>query len=322
MKKAKRLKERQKVINLYKKGMTKKEIPYHTNYSYVSVCRILKEEGFGRKDLTDKKYSVASKAYEYYSREGVTLDDVGEKFGFSWVEVRTMFIRNGFEIKPQGISAKIENEDYFETIDTPEKAYLLGFINCDGSILKFTEKSKRVSVSVQSDDVSVLHFLVDELGMPRDYVKNYNINTRSFSKVEINSPKVFDDLLDKGVEERKMGRKRLPLNVPFEFYPDLIRGIFDADGSLKGVDVFSVSAGGTLCYELSDFLNETLDLKTKPPVYLESPREDKPHWSSIPRLRAGINESKVIFEYIHQQNGFCLKRKLPTYMRINSPTRE
>ena len=49
------------------------------------------------------------------------------------------------------------NHNYFETIDTPEKAYFLGFLYADGSISN-TVKNKRVKINLAKKDIELLYF--------------------------------------------------------------------------------------------------------------------------------------------------------------------
>lgn len=309
--------EREQIVKLFKEGVSKKKIASSLSHGYVNTCRILKEEGFGQEALMRQKHSILSEAYEYYQNHGITLENVGEKHGLSYQEVRSMFLKNSMKLKKTGTSALILNENYFEVIDNPNKAYLLGFLNCDGSIFKRGINSKGVSLEVKEEDRYLVEFLLTQLGISHEYIRRHKRENSTTVIVQINSRKIFDDLTDKGIEPSKMGNKQIPNKVPLEYYPSLILGMFDADGSLKGEDLFSVSGGGTMCYDISDFLYKNLTLSKKPRVSLEKPRKDKPHWNSIPRLVAGKKDSKLIFSYLHKEDYFCLSRKLPTYMRNN-----
>lgn len=320
-KNSKKEKETMKILTLHEKGYSNKEISEKSVYSYTTVCRILKKNGYGKEVSKEKKKqrlkTLSKKAYLYYQQEDITLEDVQNKYNMSYHNVRNMFLNEGLLLKDTGYKPVILNEDYFEEINTRDKAYLLGFLNCDGSLLERKGNSKALVLEVQNKDKEILEFLLNELGTSHDYIKTYKRNGSITSKIYISSPKIFKYLYNKGLRPSKMGNKKMPKNVPKDFYNALILGIFDADGSLKGQDYFSVSGGGSICYEISEFLFNTLNLKKKPSVREEKPIEDKPHWNTIPRLTARKKESKIIFGYLHKDKGFSLKRKLPTYIRNN-----
>ena len=65
------------------------------------------------------------------------------------------------------------NEDYFENINSNNKAYILGFIYADGSIY-----GNYLSIRVSAKDVEILNYIKFELGYGgniRDYIiKNNN----------------------------------------------------------------------------------------------------------------------------------------------------
>lgn len=68
------------------------------------------------------------------------------------------------------------NEHYFDEIDTPNKAYILGFLYADGT----NNGSDTVSLSLQERDVGILQKIQREIG------SNAPLNYREFNKININ----------------------------------------------------------------------------------------------------------------------------------------
>lgn len=58
-------------------------------------------------------------------------------------------------------------EDYFDIIDTDEKAYILGFFIADGTIDSFTN---RMGISIQSSDKEVLDLIKFELNISNNII--------------------------------------------------------------------------------------------------------------------------------------------------------
>lgn len=51
------------------------------------------------------------------------------------------------------------NENFFQEINTEEKAYWLGFLMADGCILDQPQRSKRLTVALKEKDINILHKL-------------------------------------------------------------------------------------------------------------------------------------------------------------------
>ena len=115
------------------------------------------------------------------------------------------------------------NEDYFEKINTPEKAYFLGLLYADGAI----NKDKSISLGLQTKDIELLDKFAQELSYDKPYKIHENITS-----ININSHKLYNDLINKGCFERKSFILKFPTNeqVPDIYKYHFIRGYFDGDG--------------------------------------------------------------------------------------------
>ncbi|TDY04440.1 UNVERIFIED_CONTAM: helix-turn-helix resolvase-like protein [Lysinibacillus xylanilyticus] len=131
-----------------------------------------------------------------------------------------------FKARKPGQAGKLKNkkyhydENYFKNIDTPNKAYLVGYITGDGT-LHDRGKSKRLILS-----------LAKELTMQEaiKFRKRYAPNEQNKYSLIINSTEMCNDLMRLGIKPRKTG---------FESWIDFknedlqwtyLRGFFDADG--------------------------------------------------------------------------------------------
>jgi len=117
------------------------------------------------------------------------------------------------------------NENYFETIDTQDKAYWLGFLMGDGSVsnnylqlhLKNTRENKR----------HIEKFLWYLSANYRLYYRdNYGY---SLVGVGITSNKLTRDLINHGIVPRKTYKAIFPI-IDEHLNRHFIRGLFDADG--------------------------------------------------------------------------------------------
>ncbi|MGZ9868126.1 LAGLIDADG family homing endonuclease [Priestia endophytica] len=136
-----------------------------------------------------------------------------------------------------GVSFLSYNENYFEEIDTPEKAYWLGFMYTDG----YVTTNNRWGVTLGIKDIDHLKKFTDAFNC------NINLKTRKrLSKFEetlgkeyeecsfvINNSKMHSDLISKGVISNKTKTMTFPSSdiIPNKFTNHFIRGLFDGDGS-------------------------------------------------------------------------------------------
>lgn len=145
------------------------------------------------------------------------------------------------------------NRRYFQDINTPEKAYWLGFIFADGWIYKGHGRngstSYEVSIELGVTDREHLVKFANAIGMDsnkikervrkgnwiepsqdEDLVGNFSGSHES-SVLRVHSKDMYYDLIDSNVIENKSNSDAIP-NVEDRFYRDFLRGYFDGDGSI------------------------------------------------------------------------------------------
>lgn len=118
------------------------------------------------------------------------------------------------------------NRDFFAEIDTPAKAYILGFVIADGHV----QDGLKVSISVKESDAGLLRQIADELGCeaPLRPTTNSYDGSRSM-RVYLCGKKLVTDLAVLGVHHDKSATATWPL-IPPELEGHLVRGLWDGDG--------------------------------------------------------------------------------------------
>lgn len=138
----------------------------------------------------------------------------------------------------QGVRRHFFNEDYFENINTEEKAYWLGFIAADGSIVKSSEyNSYRLYINLSHVDEGHLEKFRDAIGANDTKFQKYtstkgfsNPNGSTTSRIVLNSFKMCKDLAKYNVHQRKSYDIEMP-NIDNDLISHYLRGLFDGDGS-------------------------------------------------------------------------------------------
>ncbi|MEG1494711.1 MAG: hypothetical protein RR406_00205 [Bacilli bacterium] len=125
------------------------------------------------------------------------------------------------------------NEDYFNKINTSDKAYFLGFIMADGNMYQRSNGKYQFSIKIKSSDKDILlkfaqaiDFNIEKI-TERNETRNETI-TRC-AEIKIYNQTFCENLIKQGVIPRKTGKEYIP-NISSKYLKDFIRGYIDGDG--------------------------------------------------------------------------------------------
>lgn len=197
--------------------------------------------------------------------------------------------------------------DYFETIDTEDKAYWLGFIYADGNISK---AERTLTINLQGRDhghLSKFNKCIQGNFPVKLFDVEKNGKTYSMSQILVYSTKMAHDLIDKGVVPNKTNIIEFP-NIPDNLVNHFIRGYFDGDGSVcerkhkKGPSDLACSF---TCGSVK-FLEELRSILFQNGIksYLVPSGENKCYLSL-----AGLQNPDVFLKYIYNNATIYLDRK-------------
>ena len=118
------------------------------------------------------------------------------------------------------------NDDYFETIDTEDKAYFLGLLFADGNV--YTARH-RVQITLANEDAYILKAFANCI----QYTGKMYIDREKYSKLILPSKKMCTDLTRLGCTPNKSLTLQFPTEVPNDLMHHFIRGYFDGDGHIS-----------------------------------------------------------------------------------------
>lgn len=200
------------------------------------------------------------------------------------------------------------NENIFETIDTPDKAYWLGVMYSDGyiSLKKYTNS---FGISVAEKDINWLEKFKNFLGYNGE-IKKYTTGIGSYVedieyvRLIIGNNKIVEDLKKLGVVEHKTKIISKIPEIPYK--DDFIRGYIDGDGSLaKRLPHLTISGNKEFLIDIANYFNL--------PYYLY---KDK----SIYSLQYNKNCSEYLEKRLYKNASYYLDRKYEIAQRsFNSP---
>lgn len=206
------------------------------------------------------------------------------------------------------------NEDYFKTIDTSAKAYLLGFIMADGNMYLKANGSYQFSLKVKDTDVDILEKLAKATSFNADKIKDVkgirkNTITKSKSMKTYNNQFCLN-LVDKGIIPNKSGKESMP-SMNKDIKKDFIRGFLDGDGWI-GKDrnrVGIASMSKDIMHDIINYIQEELDISV-------SLHQDKNLW------RFDIYKKETVYKilkHLYYKDCISLNRKYD--LAINTMSR-
>lgn len=165
---------------------------------------------------------------------GISLRKLEEETGFNR-KILSREIKKYLNKETNFSNRKYElNENYFENIDSSEKAYWLGFIAADGCVYQTGSGSNVLSFNLNIKDKNHLEKFLQAIESTAiiKIIKGTGFGTGTdIASLQINSNKMVKDLNSLGIVQKKSLILDKP-NIDKKFYNDWIRGYFDGDGSI------------------------------------------------------------------------------------------
>jgi len=227
------------IIAAYKTGRTGPDISKEFNVSTSKIYRILKKNGIipRKKSKLELFKGELINKYKY----GKSIVSLANEFVVSQECVRNLLIANSVRLrgpkeygKEYGKKYNI-NENYFNDIDSEVKAYALGFILADGSLISGSGKSRShmVTIEIQERDRYILDFINKNMCHNRPlYVRRARQDTwQNTVTLKIISDNIYNQLLKLQLGPNKSFNCKFPL-INNKLIKHLIRGIFDGDGGV------------------------------------------------------------------------------------------
>src|SRR5574344_1615310 len=149
------------------------------------------------------------------------------------------FHKQGIQIRGNEFTAKkyFCNDDYFNVIDTEEKAYWLGFIAADGYISKKDNGCDVVGIALVSTDKNHLEKFSKAVEFTGD-IKTYSAGVSDYSsndycRIIITSKNMSADLRKHGIKYNKSLIMNFDdLDFSKEWTSCFVRGYFDGNGCI------------------------------------------------------------------------------------------
>lgn len=298
-----------KIIDLYLNHpeLSNKEIADKFNISTSTISRIARINNLPRRTgnsgvkLTSKQIEEIKQKYE----NSIPLSQLQKEYKISYDRVKNIVKDCKIISSAKRINPNLK-ENYFEEIDSHEKAYWLGWIISDGSISNQKDKNKfQLELTLKAEDEEILHLLEKDLGVKN---KIYTSN-KKYKRFSLGCKKIILDLEKIGISQNKTFTVKVP-KFNKEFNSSFIRGLFDGDGGFTHY----IRTSGQVCNELSFCGNEFIIKWVTKTLFEEIPeltRNSITKEGAIKRIRWSSNKDIVLLKnYLYKNhNKHFLSRK-------------
>lgn len=250
---------------------------------------------------------------------GLKIVEVANEIGINRNLVSKILRQREVEIKIPTAHPNV-NCDYFETIDSKEKAYWLGFLYADGYN---NQKKGFVVLDLSEKDKKQIFKFCDALNLNKEKIKLrvHKCGSKSHS-VKVNSRKMSDDLGFLGCVQSKSKIVRFPFNkIDIKYYLPFLSGVYDGDGSWKNYYLYS--GAKQFLEDIKSYYGLEFEVKKRGSVFsLNIGKELKNKMeTSYPNsmIRKRWVESLGGFDYSTKQKEYYISRrkiKRPSYKQL------
>lgn len=259
-------KEQSKIIKMYLDTEDIDKIMKEFNSEERPLRLVLKENQIDRYYYNRFSEELYARIIKLYSIEDKKIVEISNDLIISESVIRKHIDRNNIPRKGSTIGNRkyARNSHYFDSIDTPNKAYILGLLYADGCNYYDKGKSCAVTISLQEGDKAILEKIKEELeyeGVIRfSSLHEKNFNYKNQYVLTINDSYMSLQLKKLGVVRAKSLKVKFPNFLPDNLLRHFIRGYFDGDGNIyyyQKKNKCSTQTVGTLdfCQKISQILN-------------------------------------------------------------------
>jgi len=248
-----------------------------------------------------------SRLEQLYLTDNKNATEIGKLYNVNNVRISRLITKYGIPKKSiSHIKRKYPlNENFFDVIDSEEKAYFLGFLYADG----YNNLSKNtVSLTLQSRDISILEQLSKLIYSNRPLLKD-----RCYSRLSITSKHISNKLQELGCKQAKTHTLEFPKWLDKQLLKHFIRGYFDGDGCVtsskdkynKNSPFISITGRNEFLQEIQNILISELNFrKTK----FSKRHKDRDN-DIYTMFYGGRRQLEVFYNWLYRNSKISLERK-------------
>jgi transposase len=288
-----------KAFNLYEQGLSAASISKIIGAHEATVRTWLKRSqidirvgGHYNKKYSNELIVKIKKLYE----SGYNTPQIDKLLDLRRGAASELLRSSGYTLKHRGPKSMIQNEDYFDIIDTEEKAYFLGWIIADANVSIYNNQySLKMHIALKDKEI-IDKFLEAINSKNKTKVKE---GAHSSYYVSLTSVHMCKTLISYKVLPQKSGREVYPNFIPENLNKHFIRGVFDGDGITDVVNSRSGFVGS------KNMVTNILKILNKNEIKIIQNSKN----NNIYYFLGGKKFSRYLFEFMYNDAKVWLSRK-------------
>jgi DNA invertase Pin-like site-specific DNA recombinase len=223
-----------KILAMYADGVPLTQIVRETGRTEHTITAVLRRNGTAPSRKPHRLNEDVRERIPGLYASGMDAPEIGRLLGCHSSSVYNVLEQEGIGRREQ---IACDNPGYFDQIDTPDKAYWLGFLGADGCVTGFTRGTKtylRLQVKLarkDRDHLVTLHKALRARRPIRDYDEESFGKMVPVSMLAVSSQQVADALMSHGIVRKKTDVLE-PWDGPADLMSHYWRGLIDGDGSI------------------------------------------------------------------------------------------
>lgn len=309
------------IMGLLQEGLNYKEIGEKIGHSRKNISAFMLRRDVRpipkiEKILTPEEIEKLKSLYQQGQSVAKITTELSTK-GLTENTIIDFLEENGVAIHKRGKQTNIKHEDFFERIDSEEKAYILGLLITDGYVVypqRNTTHNPHWGITLETKDKYILERIKELVGSNvkivdrtrnRSDLPNRKTPITFESQLIITSSKMVEDLKKYGIVPRKTFTVGLT-ELDESLMPHLIRGIFDGDGCISGNSISFVGNIHVIS-KLQNYLKSTLGIRRN--KIHERINKEKGYVSSYTFSFSSQIDVSKFYHYIYDNATIYLSRK-------------
>jgi intein-encoded DNA endonuclease-like protein len=307
------------IINLYKSGLSSIKISKIYDHTPQLIRYVLKKNKIVLRNSKQILSQEQTDSILTLHKLGSGTPTIHSKTGIGISIIRRVLKENGINFNYY--KRYFNDENFFETIDSEDKSYWLGFLYADGCV-RIRKYGCELSLGLQYRDKGHIESFKRDIkssNLIKDSINKYtykgDIKSAMQSRISIYSCKIVNDLIKLGCVQRKSLITKFPKDlVPMNLVRHFIRGYFDGDGSIclyneKRFKLYICGGSKIFLEKIKDIFNEN-DVKFQSIIQVGKHN----YRLNIHR----ISDMEKIFHYFYDESHIFLERKKIKFNKIRN----
>jgi len=291
-----------------------REVADKFNIGYTALMYHVRNRGLTKRGNSGGR--VVEEAIHAFTTGSQSCGAVAREFGIDADRLRYFLVRAG--VMDSSRSRLSYGRHYFDSIDTEDKAYWLGFIYADGNIRskRYGHDKDVLDLTISKSDIEHLIKFKECIGYEGEIKHVQDKRGHKSVRISLSSSELVSSLLDKGLIPKKSMVIQYPKWIAGnEFERHFVRGYVDGNGSLytylaNGKPKFCVNFCGSLDVvdSIGDFISRNLGLNLT--VYKHTSTTE------LYFMTTAYKKAFVICELLYENCTLYLDRKMSLYKEI------